>query len=112
MNKFINYETQSINYKSLAEPINLCKRPIETTEEYVQWVREWKQLHKELIQAIRYFRKQRNKAKKLNQSDVASLYWNRKLIFKPTMRMMYEQRVERKAALKQGKYTEVELTPA
>lgn len=106
MNGF--YTENKINYQYCAKIIDLGKRPIDTIDDYVSWVRDWKELHRELIEAIHYFRAQKDQAKLVGDSTKGNRAWLNKKALGRYARMMYELRSDRKEAVKAGKYKELE----
>jgi len=108
VNNFLT-ETNVINYKYFAEILNLGNRPIETVEQYRDWVYDWRVIHDQLVLAIHHFRMLKDAAKVRGDASKCNQYWWAKKRLGTFARTMYELRADRKAALKQGKFKQLEL---
>jgi len=105
MNKFLN-QSNNINYLATSTLRDLRNRKITTVDEYVQWVREWKQEHRELVAAIKFLRALKNIAKSEKDYRQCDAHWLDKRVLGGIAHKMYEARTDNKAALKAGKFLE------
>ncbi len=107
-NAYITKEN-NINYRALSDLRTFLKGEIKTVDEYVDWVREWKEQEKLLVAAIRHFRTEKNNAKLAKDGYQCNVMQGRKLSYRGIATAMYEKRVENKAALKAGVFKETEI---
>lgn len=106
MNEFFN--NTEINWQARNLIKGLAAEKIETVDEYVAWVKQWKETHRKLVAAIHHFRLLKNKAK-LDKDELSCRYaWYNKLSLRVWARDMYQMRIDNKAELKAGAFKEVE----
>lgn len=106
MNDFFN--GMEINWRNVRICNDISAQKIETIEEYVEWVGEWKEIHRKLIAAIKHFRLLKNKYKLDGDSYNCQAAWMKKKGLGQYARRMYEARVENKVQLKAGAFKEAE----
>ena len=107
MNGFIT-ENNKIDYRNCTKIIELGKRPIDTIDDYVNWVHDWKDLHRELVEAIQTFRAAKDQAKADGNQLLCNTVWWRKIQLRSYARMMYELRTDRKQALHNQQFKQLE----
>ena len=108
MNNFLTpANTANFKYKLSLEA--LLKIEIRSLDEYIQWVSNWKIMHRELVRAIHEMRRLKNEAKKSWKGGSASEYWITKKALGRWARRMYELRAEHKANRRQGMYKALEV---
>lgn len=100
MNTFLN-ENNEFNYVYLKSFTAIVNQVIETEEQYIQWVSNWKIVHRDLVNKIQLMRKLKWQAK---TGAEKVQYWIVKKQLGSLARTMYRVRVDNKAALKQGAY--------
>jgi hypothetical protein len=108
MNKFLKTPLD-VNYQTLREYTKLRDAEIVTIDDYVSWVREWKIFHNELVEAIKFARKEKWIGKGSGDRHLVGQAHYVKMTFRPYAHELYELRTENKAALHAGQYKEVEL---
>ena len=108
MNTFISVNNQVV-FKATATANIMLERKITTEDEYVLWVREWKAVNKEMVEAIQSLRTMKNEFRdKVRETN--DMYQNISTVMsaKQTLRVlarkMYEVRVTNKTSLKSGEY--------
>ena len=107
MNKFFNSSNEILwQSKNLIRGISGQK--IETVDEYVEWVAEWKQIHNQLVEAIKYFRFLKNEHKHNGAYEQCGRAWINKKTLGSWAKMLYTARVDNKAKLKAGAFKEAE----
>jgi len=104
------YAFTHIGYRESREVRKFFQQEITTEEEYIDWVREWKKIEKQLTFASRFFRFQKNKNLKKNngvETDEIAVNYMRycKLCIRVIAREAYYARVENKKLLKSGVLT-------
>lgn len=122
-NRFIRIDANPIdrkcrynyNVKVISDSLSSLRRKIQTKDDYVLWVREWKEIHADLVKAIQYFRIIKNRVKydvafANSTSDNCNMLQNRKKFLGSVANALYEMRTDNKAALKAGQYAEVTET--
>lgn len=104
----LDYKTRhALNYSVIREDVmtnlpNSLGRSLQTREDYVLWVKQWRQVHDQIVYAIKYFRFMKNRYKtdiafqNVSVNDCNSFYYMKKILGK-IARDMYEMRNENKA---------------
>jgi hypothetical protein len=103
MNTLYNSTTNTINWNVLLK-MNVHERQINSYEEYVLWVREWKAQYKEVVEAITFFRNLKNQHRDNGTYIECNSAWNRKISLRPYAHKLLQARIDNKAALHEGKF--------
>lgn len=98
-----------INYPYINSVQKVLSQPIETIDQYVEWVRNWKLLHAKLIEAINQARTDKDRARQNKDATGCNVAWYRKMRLRVIARWMYQVRNDRKDALHAGQYKQLEL---
>lgn len=102
--------TNSVNYLAIRAANDFRTKKIETYEDYIMWVREWKELYKQLSQVIRDLRTSKNAYKASN--DEKRIYnmnhaMGSKVYLGNLATTLLQSRLKNKALLKEGNFARV-----
>jgi hypothetical protein len=110
MTNFVNKQNITIEYGKVLEMLKVISREINTVEDYVAWVREWRSYHSELVGGIKTLRDMKNLQKygetigTIEREAGMTRAICAKLTLRPFAKKLYDLRVERKANFKAGVY--------
>lgn len=93
---------KNINYAYLKQMKMQIATPIHSREEYILWLRTWKDYHRELVNTIKFLRALKNIAKVERNSDEAIRLWNQKKYLGKVATVLYQYRIANKALVKSG----------
>ena len=109
MATYFKTENNNVNYIEIKNSeIKLNHLKIETIEQYVDWVKEWKTVHKVLVSEIIELRRVKNQFKKDGNGTGCNTAWNSKKMLGQFARRLYEARIENKTRLKAGEFKVLE----
>lgn len=103
--KFVN-EKNNVQFVAINVMFKSLSRGITTREEYFEWVREWKIDHQEMVDAIKFFRAQKDRA---TNSDDANRAWAKKKSLRPFAHKLYVMRITNKGLFKSGQFEKEEV---
>lgn len=91
-----------------------------TLQEYVAWVRTWKQFHQEIVDSIQAIRREKNQTvfkMRLNGASEDPIrqinaLWEQKKFLGRLANKLYQARIDNKAALHQGYYVDTSVKVA
>jgi hypothetical protein len=89
--------------------MNVHERQINSYEEYVLWVREWKAQYKEVVEAITFFRNLKNQHRDNGTYSECDRAWIRKISLRPYAHKLLQSRINNKLALHEGKFLRQEV---
>ncbi len=113
VNPITRQGTVRINYGTLDNDFQSLKRVLETREDYIAWVKEWRIMHAFIVHDIKHYRFLKNRIKydvafANTTSDNCNMMQNRKKFFGAVAHEMYQMRNENKAWVKTLKTPRVE----
>lgn len=103
VNEYNKLEQASLGFQFLRNLKEFREANLNSLNEYVEWVHQWRAYEKEFVAAIRHFRVLKNKAESSEQKE---WYWYQKCSYKPVVRKMYEARAEQKEKFKNSDFFE------
>lgn len=101
--------TLVLDWGQLNQMMGRNTQPIETVDQYVDWVRQWKVDYKVMTDSIRYTKWSKNQAKATGDSTGCNIAWSSRMMLRTYARRLSETRAANKATLKQGKYKALEV---
>lgn len=102
MNLNIVNANNSINYQALGTIDTFLARNITNIDEYIAWVREWKEINQQIVNSILFYKAEKNRFKENKETAACNQAWNRKVSLGKTASALYKARVENKARLHEG----------
>lgn len=107
----VKENTLYVDYGKVSEMMKLLNQEPTSVDEYVKWVRDWREAHAHIVGSIKFLRDAKNgikygtlespansKEEGINRAQTS------KLNLRPYARRFYELRAERKMKFKEGAY--------
>jgi hypothetical protein len=108
MNRFINHTNDTVSFRDRDAAEKFLDTEIVTLEDYVTFVRNWKVIHADLVDAIIYFKSEKDRARDAGQYRNCDYAWQNAQKLGKTATKFYKARMENKANLHAGVYIDVE----
>lgn len=107
-NIFVNHgrNEDTVNEIAITHGFPTLEVQLHTKEEYENWVKGWRVQHEQLVSAIQFFKKEKNRLRDEGSYEASTRSWNRAKRLGAYATHMYEYRTENKEQLHLGNYVE------